>query len=350
MSPSPPPADKVSVGVIGGSGYVGAEVLRYLVTHPGVDIRWVSANSQAGKSVAGVLPNLRGFLDLELITLEEAEGRLEGIRAVFVCLPHNRSQEVIPRLTKKSPPTVFIDLGGDFRSRDAARYEQFYGREHAASDWLSRFVYGLTEFQREKLRGARLVANPGCFATAINLALAPLAAAGRLRGDFFVSATTGSSGAGNHPLPTTHHPERDTNMRAYKPFVHQHLLEVESFLAALTETRFRLHFVPHSGPFVRGIFATVFTPGVGCGELEDIFRAAYENEALISVVSGSPDLRWTQSSPRAVLGVAGEADRGVVFSTLDNLGKGGAGQAVQNLNCALGLPETAGLRVPAGYV
>ncbi len=339
-----------NVGVIGGSGYIGAELLRYLVTHPALVIQWVSAKTQAGKRIDAVLPNLRGFLDQKYITFEAAEERLSDVEAVMVCLPHNKSQEVIPRLAEKARAMIFIDMGGDFRSTDPARYEMFYGREHAARDWLPRFVYGLTEIQREKLQMTRLVSSPGCFATAIDLALAPLASAGKLPSDVFISATTGSSGAGNRPLPTTHHPERGTNMRAYKPLVHQHLLEIESFLSALTEASFRLHFVPHSGPYVRGIFATLFTPGVGRRELEELLHSAYDDEALISVVSGSPDLRWTQSSPRAVLGIAGEKDRGVVFSTLDNLGKGGAGQAVQNLNCVLGLPETMGLRVPAGFV
>lgn len=347
---SPGSQKTTNVGVIGGSGYIGAELLRYLVTHPALEIRWVSANTQAGKRIDAVLPNLTGFLDLEYVPLEAAEYALSDVAAVMVCLPHNQSQEVIPRLAEKAPEAVFIDLGGDFRSPDASRYRQYYGREHAATAWLGRFVYGLTEFQREKIRKTRCVASPGCFATAIGLALGPLAAAGRLPADVFISATTGSSGAGNKPLQTTHHPERGTNMRAYKPLVHQHLLEVESFLSTLTGERFRLHFVPQSGPFVRGIFATVFTPGIGRRELEEVFRSTYSGEALVSVVSGSPDLRWTQGSPRAVLGIAGEEDRGVVFSTLDNLGKGGAGQGVQNLNCVLGLEETMGLRIPAGYV
>lgn len=350
MTPLRTPDKKAGVGVIGGSGYIGAELLRYLVTHPALEIQWVSANTQAGKRIDSVLPNLRGFLDLEYVSLEAAEEQLSGLTAVMVCLPHNQSQDVIPRLAEKEPTTIFIDMGGDFRSPDPVRYEKFYGRPHAATDWLSHFVYGLTEFQREKLRQTRFVASPGCFATAIGLALAPLAVTGRLPREVFISATTGSSGAGNRPLATTHHPERGTNMRAYKPLVHKHLLEVESFLSTLTEASFKLHFVPHSGPFVRGIFATVFTPGIGSRELEEVFHSAYGDEALVSVVSGSPDLRWTQGSPRAVLGIAGEEDRGVVFSTLDNLGKGGAGQGVQNLNCVLGLPETMGLHVPAGYV
>ena len=345
-----PSTETVRIGIIGGSGYIGAELLRYLVVHPGVSIEWVTANTHVGKHVADVLPNLTGFLDLEFVALAEVESKLDGVEAVFVCLPHNQSQEGIPALVSKHPELVMIDMGGDFRTPDPSGYEKYYGREHAAPEWLDRFVYGFTEYSREKLRATRLVANPGCFATAINLALAPLAAAERLQGDVFVAATTGSSGAGNKPLATTHHPQRGTNMRAYKPLVHQHLLEVEGFLGSLCDTQFKIHFVPQSGPFVRGIFATVFTPGLSGEELREIVGKAYDAEPLVSVVDGSPELRWIQGAPRAVLGVSGEGGRSVLFSIIDNLGKGAAGQAIQNFNCIFGLPETSGLTLPAGFV
>ncbi len=340
----------IKVGVAGASGYIGAELLRYLVGHPQVSIDWATANTHAGKSVADVLPNLVGVLDLELETLEDVESRVPETDVVFTALPHNHSQDVIPRLAAAAPNTVFIDMGGDFRSPDPERYRSFYGRDHAAPDWLERFVYGVTEHRRDALRRTKLVANPGCFATAMGLALAPLARGGRLPADVYVAAITGSSGAGNKPLQTTHHPERAANVRAYKPLVHQHLLEVESFLATFGEREFRLHFVPQGGPYVRGIFATIFTPGLNRDELERIYSDAYADESFVSVVSGSPEVRWIQGSPRAFLGVAGDAGRGVVFAVLDNLGKGAAGQAIQNMNCIFGLPETTGLVVPAGWV
>jgi N-acetyl-gamma-glutamyl-phosphate reductase len=182
------------------------------------------------------------------------------------------------------------------------------------------------------------------------LSLAPLARAGKLRGDAFIAGITGSSGSGNKPSATTHHPERATNVRAYKALAHQHLLEVEAFVRTLTREAFRVHFVPQSGPFVRGIFTTLFAPKAGVRELEEIYRAAYGKEALISVVRGSPDLRWVQGSPRTYVGVDGEETRGAVFCAIDNLGKGGVGQAIQNLNLALGFPETEGLLCPAGFV
>lgn len=345
-----PTGQTVGVGIIGGSGYIGGELLRYLVVHPNVEIRWVTANSHVGETVASVLPNLGGFLDMKFIDLTVAEEQVGDTTVVFVALPHNQSQDVIPRLAERYSEVVFIDMGGDFRTPDPDGYEKFYGRKHGAVEWLPRFVYGLTEYRRKELATTQLVANPGCFATAMDLALAPLAAAGRLQGDVFVSALTGSSGAGNKPLSTTHHPQRGSNVRAYKPLVHQHLLEVECFLRTLTDTDFRIHFVPQSGPFVRGIFATVFTPAVSGSELQEIFQDAYADEEIVSVVDGSPELRWVQGAPRAVLGLSGEADRGVVFSIIDNLGKGAAGQAIQNLNCRFGLPPMAGLSLPVGFV
>jgi N-acetyl-gamma-glutamyl-phosphate reductase len=342
--------ERVGVGVVGGSGYIGAELLRYLSVHPRVDLRWVTANAKVGERIDGALPNLRGFVDGSFVSLEEARGRLGEVRSVFVSLPHSESQRVIPDLAEKAPDVAFLDMGGDFRTNDPAGYRRFYGSEHAAASWLPRFVYGFTEYNRERLSGAKLIANPGCFATTLNLLLAPLAEAGKLHGDVFVVGITGSSGSGNKPVQTTHHPERATNVRAYKPLVHQHLLEVEAFLKSLSGDSFRIHFVPQSGPFTRGIFTTAFTPGVGVDELEQIYQGAYGAEALVSVQRGSPDLRWVQGTPRSVLGVEGEADRGVAFCVMDNLGKGAAGQAVQNFNLALGFPETEGLLLPGGFV
>jgi N-acetyl-gamma-glutamyl-phosphate reductase len=183
------------------------------------------------------------------------------------------------------------------------------------------------------------------------VALAPLADAELLDGDVCVTGITGSSGSGNKPSGATHHPERATNIRSYKPLEHQHLLEVEHFLTARTERSFRLQFVPQSGPIVRGIFTTVFLPGRDLGAVRDAYRSAYDGEALVSIVEGSPDLRWVQGTPRTVIGISGASDRGVaVFSVIDNLGKGAAGQAIQNLNATLGWPPTAGLEWPGGFV
>lgn len=343
-------SQKVAVGVFGGSGYIGAELLRYLAVHPRVEIRWVTANRRSGRRIDETLPNLSQLIDGPFLSAAEGESRLGEVNAVFVALPHNQSQLLVPRLADAHPGVLFVDMAGDFRTNDPSGYAVFYGQEHAASNWLPRFVYGFTEYQREKLRNARLVANPGCFASGMLLALAPLAAAGKLEGDVCLTGITGSSGSGDKPKQTTHHPERAANVRSYKTLAHQHTLEVMAFLRTLTTREFRLQFVPQSGPFVRGIFTTVFVPGSSASELEKLYRQAYDGEALVSVVSGSPELRWVQGTPRSVVGCAGSGTDGVVFTVIDNLGKGGAGQALQNLNEIFGFPATAGLLWPGGYV
>ena len=341
---------EIRVGVLGGSGYIGAELLRYLVSHPRGQIAWVSAHARAGEPVAAVLPNLSGRIDGVFIDQAAAESRLDEVDCVFVALPHNRSQEVLPRLAAQHEKHVFIDMAGDFRTNDPQGYRRYYGQEHSAPEWIGRFVYGFTEAQRDALEGARLIANPGCFATGMLLALAPLARAGKLEGEVCITGITGSTGSGNKPSPTTHHPERVSNVRSYKPLVHQHLLEVGSLLRRLTDDEFRLQFTPQSGPFARGIFTTLFVPGTPVAELRGIYDAAYEKEALVHVVDGSPDLRWVQGSPLSFIGCAGTETDGVVFSVIDNLGKGAASQALQNMNRAFGLSEVEGLTLAGGFV
>ena len=172
-----------------------------------------------------------------------------------------------------------------------------------------------------------------------------------LRGDVFATGVTGSSGSGNEPSKTTHHPERATNFRSYKCLKHQHTLEVENFLATLTDEAFMVRFMPQSGPFVRGIYTTVFPPGVGRKKLESILREAYDEEPLISVGEESPDLRLVQGTALSSIGVSGDSDQGVIMVAIDNLGKGGASQAVQNLNCMLELEDATGLRgLPGGFI
>jgi N-acetyl-gamma-glutamyl-phosphate reductase len=339
------------VGILGASGYIGAEMMRYVVSHPRLELRWASANRDAGRKVRDVLPNLGPFVDEPFESPEGAEARMGEADVVFLALPHNESQEVLPRLERAWPDKVWIDLAGDFRTPDPEGFRHYYGREHAAPGMLERFVYGFTEAQREALSGARLIANPGCFATGMLLALYPLAVEGLASGAVAVTGITGSSGSGREPQRTTHHPERAANLRAYKALEHQHLLEVEGFLNTRTDASLRLRFVPQSAPIVRGIFTTVFLPDQPAEKVREVLGAFYGDEPLVDLVEGSPDLRVVQSTPRSLVGVAGAGDRGsVVFSAIDNLGKGAAGQAIQNMNCALGLPETEGLLWPGGYV
>lgn len=342
---------QIGVGVLGASGYIGGEVLRYVVAHPALELRWATANRDAGRPVGDVLPNLKGFVDQAFVTHEQAVSRMEDVAVVFLALPHGESQTVLPPLAAEYPDTLWIDLAGDFRTPDPEGFRTYYGEEHRARDLLTRFVYGFTEGQREALGGARLIANPGCFATGMLLALYPLAMSDLISGPMALTGITGSSGSGREPSRTTHHPERAANIRSYKALSHQHLLEVEGFLEARRGAPVSLRFVPLSAPIVRGIFTTLFVPDSSEKEVREVFESFYGDEPLIDVVDGSPDLRIVQSTPRSLVGVAGSSGRGaVVFTAIDNLGKGAAGQAIQNVNCALGLAETDGLLWPGGFV
>ena len=343
--------DSIGVGILGASGYSGAELMRYVSLHPRLELKWATANRDAGRAVGDVFPNLRGFVDQNFLKADEAEKRFDEVEAVFLALPHHESQEVLPGLVSAQPDTVFIDLAGDFRTPDADGYRHYYGRDHKAPELLEQFVYGFTEAQREVLEGARLIANPGCFATGMLLVLYPLVQSNLLPEPVCLTGITGSSGSGRQPITTTHHPERAQNVRAYKSLVHQHLLEVEWFLSSRSASDVRLQFVSQSAPIVRGIFTTLFLPDQEVEAIREVYAQFYGREALIDLVEGSPDLRSVQTTPRSVIGTDGAPGRGtVVFSTIDNLGKGAASQAIQNLNCALGLDDTEGLIWPGGFV
>ncbi len=343
--------DKIGIGILGASGYIGAELMRYVALHPRLALRWATANRDVGRPVGDVFPNLNGFVNQSFVKSEDLETRYDEVEAVFLALPHHESQEVLPSLVDAYPEKIFIDLAGDFRTPDAEGYRQYHGRDHQAPELLERFVYGFTEVQREELLGARLIANPGCFATGMLLLLYPLAQSGLLSEQVCLTGITGSSGSGRKAITTTHHPERAQNIRAYKSLAHQHLLEVEWFLNRGPGPDIRLQFVPHSAPIVRGIFTTVFLPEQEATTVLEVYEHFYGTESLIDIIKGSPDLRSVQTTPRSVIGVDGGPGKGAVtFSTIDNLGKGAAGQAIQNLNCALGLGATEGLIWPGGFV
>lgn len=335
----------IRVGVFGGSGYAGGELLRYLLGHPEADLRFVTSRSSAGKPIAEQLPNLAGFTTLAFSDPREADVR--SIDAAFMALEHNASQDVVPALLAASPALKIIDLAGDFRTPDPAGYERCYGRAHAAADLLPRFVYGFTEAARDRIRGAQLVANPGCFATSLLLGLWPLKKAGLLGGPIAAAGITGSTGAGVKLGATTHHPHRATNVRAYKALVHQHMLEVRHFLGA---TESQILFVPHSGPFARGIFTTFVFPGLDASALGRAYAEAYRDAPLVRVVEGSPELRLVQDTPLGIVGWEGRADAACGFAAIDNLAKGAATQAIQNFNLMCGLAEQTGLRHAGGFV
>jgi N-acetyl-gamma-glutamyl-phosphate reductase len=239
-----------------------------------------------------------------------------------------------------------IDLSGDFRLRDQDVFEKHYKQQHTAMQFQSDFVYGLTETNRELVRQARLIANPGCFATATLLGLAPLVANGSLTGRVIVDAKTGSSGSGAKAAANTHHPQRMNSFYAYKPFTHQHVPEIEQELDRVGDWTSELVFMTHSLPVARGIFASIYAEvknETTESQLNDLFADFYRDSFFVRLVKGSPDINWVKTTNFCDIGFAARGNQVVVFSALDNLVKGAAGQAIQNMNLMFGLDEKTGL-------
>ena len=337
---------KIRVGIFGGSGYGGAELLRVLLFHPHAEVELVTANEHAGKSVGEVHRNLNGLTELSFAKAPEDFASLGELDCVFLALPHGQALEVAPRL----PPDVkVVDLSGDFRLDSAEEFAAHYGREHTAQELQREFVYGLTEVNREKIKQARLISNPGCFATATLLGLAPLVAAGLIDGRVVVDAKTGSSGSGAKPAANTHHPQRSNSFYAYKPFTHQHVPEIEQTLRAVGDWTSDLVFMTHSLPVSRGIFASIYVETkkeLTADEARALFAEFYEGSFFVRLVNGSPDINWVKATNFCDIALAARGRHLVVFTAIDNLVKGAAGQAVQNMNLMFGLDEKAGLLLP----
>jgi len=334
---------KLKIAIFGGSGYGGSELLRILLLHPDAEISLVTANEHAGKAVGEVHRNLFGLTDLKFSKAPEDLNNLNDLDCIFLALPHGQAMEVAPQLPASA---CVIDLSGDFRLRDAASFAQHYGREHSAMDAQTQFVYGLTETNREVIRTARRVANPGCFATATLLGLAPLVANNILTNRVIVDAKTGSSGSGAKPATNTHHPQRSNSFYAYKPFTHQHVPEIEQELTAVGEWNNELVFMTHSLPVARGIFASIYTETkeeISAADARAMFAKFYRDSFFVRLVDGSPDINWVKNTNFCDIGFAARGRQMVVFTAIDNLVKGAAGQAVHNMNLMFGLDEKTGL-------
>lgn len=331
---------KIKVGIFGGSGYGGSELLRILLFHPNAELVFVTANEQAGKPIGEVHRNLNGLTPLRFVKSPE---ELDGIDCVFLALPHGQAMDVVPRLPANLKA---IDLSGDFRLRDQTLFEKHYNQPHRAMESQAEFVYGLTETNRDAIKGARLIANPGCFATATLLGMAPLIANRLLSGRVIVDAKTGSSGSGAKAAANTHHPQRMNSFYAYKPFTHQHVPEIEQELDHVGDWTSELVFMTHSLPVARGIFASIYAEAkveLTEDELRKMFAEYYRDSFFVRLVTGSPDINWVKTTNFCDIGFAVRGKQIVIFSAIDNLVKGAAGQAVQNMNLMFGLEETTGL-------
>lgn len=336
--------------IIGGTGYGGAELCRQLLQHPDVDLTRVSAIDNVGKKLGEVHYNLFERTDLVFEEMP-AEEVAEGMDVVFLGLPHTVSSSVAPKLMDRG--VKVIDMSGDFRLHDQATYERFYKTDHPRPDLLGTFVYGLPELNREQIREADYVASPGCFATTVAVGLLPFARAGLLNSHVHTVACTGSSGSGAYAKPATHHPIRAGNLKIYSPLNHRHQPEVEQTLGyAGAGDGFRLDFVPVSAPLVRGILAnSVFEIPADMDESDvaQLYAETFGESPFVKIVEGRfPEVVAIAGTNYVEVGfslgeVDGETRSVVATSALDNLVKGGAGQAVQSMNLALGLDEGAGL-------
>lgn len=333
----------IRVAVLGASGYSGGELLRLLAAHPSVEVVAAGASEHAGSVVADVHPHLEGVADM---TFEELGPDVaERCDVAFLALPHGASSRIGPALLEAG--TRVIDLAGDFRL-SAEEYPSWYGFDHEAPAWLDKAVYGLPELFRDQIRGSQLVANPGCFATAAALALAPIARAGLFEGNVVADAKTGVSGAGARPTATVHYAHTEGSVRPYRVGTHQHTPEIERVLARAGAKDTTVTFVPHLVPAVRGVLVTCYLPGAGTGPCARALEEAYANEPFVRVLPDRkmPDPKHVQGSNVCEIGAGGDERTGtaVVVAALDNLVKGAAGQAIQNMNLLFDLDE--GLALP----
>jgi N-acetyl-gamma-glutamyl-phosphate reductase len=343
-------AKRFRAAVIGGSGYGGAEMIRRLLVHPEVELVRVASVDFVGEPLSAAHPVFEGQTGLVFEDLPPAQAA-EGMDVVLLGLPHKVSAHKAPEILAATRAKV-VDMSGDFRLRSAEEYERFYGARHPHPELLGSFAYGLPEQFREAIRGCRAVASPGCFATTIELGLLPLARAGLLEGVVHVQGITGSSGSGIAPSAGTHHPVRASNLRTYKPLEHQHVPEIAQALGDAGARDLQLRFVPVSAPLPRGIFATSFVelPEEWTEDrLRKLYEETYAAEPFVRVPRKRlPEVAAVSGSNHAEVGVAaGPPFRGrrtvTCFSATDNLVKGGAGQAIQNMNLVLGLDERLSL-------
>jgi len=337
-------SSSIRVAVLGASGYSGGELLRLLSAHPAAEVVAVGAGERAGAAVREVHPHLEGVV--EDMTFEELGPGVAGrCDVAFLALPHGTSSHIGPDLLEAGARV--IDLAGDFRL-PAEDYPNWYGFDHAAPAWLDKAVYGLPELFRDQIRGSALVANPGCFATAAALALAPLARAALFEGNVVVDAKTGVSGAGARPTATVHYAHTEGSIRPYRVGTHQHTPEIERVLARAGAKDTTVTFVPHLVPAVRGVLVTCYVPRTDAAACARALDEAYAGEPFARVLPEGtmPDSKHVQGSNVCEIGVGGDERTGtaVVVAALDNLVKGAAGQAIQNMNILFDLDE--GLALP----
>jgi N-acetyl-gamma-glutamyl-phosphate reductase len=336
----------LKIGIVGGTGYTGVELLRLLARHPQAELRAITSRADAGTPVSQMFPSLRGHVDLKFTHPDEAH--LDQCDVVFFATPNGIAMQQTRALLDAG--VKVIDLAADFRIKDIAVWEKWYGMTHACPDLVAEAVYGLPEVNRDKIKQARLVANPGCYPTAAQLGFIPLVEAGAIEeGSLIADCKSGVSGAGRKAEVHTLFAEAGDNFKAYGVAGHRHLPEIRQGLSLVAGKQVGLTFVPHLTPAIRGIHATLYGRLKKDVDLQALFEQRYANEPFVDVMpAGSmPETRSVRGANLCRIAVHRPqgGDTVVVLSVIDNLVKGAAGQAVHNMNIMFGLPETAGLEI-----
>ncbi|MDO8980719.1 MAG: N-acetyl-gamma-glutamyl-phosphate reductase [Afipia sp.] len=345
---------KKKIGILGASGYTGAELVRLLLRHPRVEIAVLTADRRAGQMMGDVFPQFAPYDLPRLVTIDEVDWAKAGLDLVFCALPHATTQKVLKDVFAKAPDIKIVDLSADFRLEDPAAYAKWYGHEHHALDLQKEAVYGLSEMYRRDIKKARLVANPGCYTTCAQLPLIPLLKAKAIEPDeIVIDAKSGMTGAGRSAKEEMLFSEVSEGFNAYGVGQHRHMAELDQEFSKAAGKDVVVSFTPHLLPMNRGIFSTIYVRGRRgkiAQDLHEILVNQYEKEPFVHVLpfGKTPHSRHVRGSNMTFIGVAADriAGRAIIVSTLDNLTKGASGQAVQNMNLVLGFPETAGIDQP----
>ncbi|XP_010272394.1 PREDICTED: probable N-acetyl-gamma-glutamyl-phosphate reductase, chloroplastic [Nelumbo nucifera] len=338
--------DIVRVGVLGASGYTGSEIVRLIANHPNFDITLMTADRKAGQSIGSVFPHLVTQNLPDMVAIKDAD--FSNVDAVFCCLPHGTTQEIIKGLPKE---LKIVDLSADFRLRNIDEYEEWYGQPHRAPELQKEAIYGLTEVLREEIRNARLVANPGCYPTSIQLPLVPLIKANLVKlTNIIIDSKSGVSGAGRGAKESNLYTEIAEGINSYGITKHRHVPEIEQGLSDVSNSKVTVSFTPHLMPMSRGMQSTIYVemaPGVTYEDLYHQLRISYEDEEFVVLLEKGavPHTRNVRGSNYCFMNVFPDRipGRAIIISVIDNLVKGASGQALQNLNLMMGFPENTGL-------
>ncbi len=345
-----PAATKANIGVLGASGYTGAELVRLLIRHPRVEIALLTADRRAGQEMRQVFPQFSPFALPKLRSIESIDWTGAGLDLIFCALPHATTQKVIERIFAALPAIKVVDLSADFRLADTAAYARWYGHEHQAEELQRRAVYGLAEVYRDAIAGAQLVANPGCYTTCAQLPLTPLLRAQAIDpGEIVIDAKSGMTGAGRSAREEMLFSEVSEGFHAYGVGHHRHMAELDQEFSKAAGRPVIVTFTPHLVPMNRGILSTIYVRGrdASAQDLHAILSKCYASEPFVHVLpfGAVPHTRHVRGSNMTFIGIAEDRveGRAIICAALDNLAKGASGQAVQNMNLMLGFPETMGL-------